>query len=125
MADRHRMNDATVTMLLKDKRDISTSSNNKNNNKKNKKKAAPKKKKKITLGPNGSTFFGFERTQNRVVYKANINDMNEDTPRLMLSKALLRRVPNIYITDEIEDMRLYIFSSIVVDVIKEQARLLI
>lgn len=124
MADRHRMNDATVTMLLKDKRDISTSSNDKNNNKKNKKKAAPKKKKKITLGPNGSTFFGFERTQNRVVYKANINDMNEDTPRLMLSKALLRRVPNIYITDEIEDMRLYIFSSIVVDVIKEQTEII-
>ena len=115
MADRHRMNDATVTILLKDKRNTPSSSGSKSSKKK-----PPPKKKKITLGPNGSTFFGFERTQNRVVYKANINDMNEDNPRLVISKALLRRVPNIYITDEVEDMRLYIFSSIVMSIIKEQ-----
>ena len=119
MADRHRMNDATVTMLLKDKRDAPVSTGSKSSKKK-----PPPKKKKITLGPNGSTFFGFESTQNRVVYKANINDMNEDNPRLILSKALLRRVPNIYITDEVEDMRLYIFSSIVMSIIKEQTEVM-
>jgi translation initiation factor eIF-2B subunit gamma len=121
MADRHRMNDATVTMLLKDKRDAqgNDDGDSSNNNNKKKKKTAPKKKKKIRIGPNGSTFFGFEGKQNRVVYKANINDMNEDTPRLMISKALLRRVPNIYVTDEIEDMRLYIFSSFVIDIVKD------
>ena len=81
-------------------------------------KKKPHRKKKITHGPNGSTFLGVESTGNRVVYKANINDMNEDNPRLVLSKALLRRVPNIYITDEVEDMRLYIFSSIVIIIVK-------
>ena len=52
-----------------------------------------------------------------VFYKTSINDMDEEHPKIVIPKALLRRRPNIYVTNEMEDVRLYIFSRRVLDVL--------
>jgi translation initiation factor eIF-2B subunit gamma len=115
MADIHRVRNSTVTMLLKDKRASKMTAAPSMGGKKGKDEKP--KRKRIRVGPNGATFFGFDRNGNRLFYKRSINDMDEETPKISIPKALLRRRPNIYITDEMEDVRLYIFSRRVLDIL--------
>ena len=48
-----------------------------------------------------------------------INDADLDGPNLTLPKAMLRRRPDIMVSTELVDMRMYIFSNWVIDYIVE------
>ena len=116
LADLHRTKQSTVTMLLKDLRASQVEKKTDKKSGKKKKDDKPKRK-KVKAGPDGPTFIGFDRNDNRVFYEKSINDMEEENPKIVVPKALLRRRPNIYVTDEMEDVRLYIFSRRVMDLL--------
>ena len=119
LADLHRTKQSTVTMLLKDLRASQVEKKTDKKSGKKKKDDKPKRK-KVKAGPDGPTFIGFDRNDNRVFYEKSINDMEEENPKIVVPKALLRRRPNIYVTDEMEDVRLYIFSRRVMDLLMAQ-----
>lgn len=94
LAGLHRVNDASVTMLLQD------------TNQRRK-------------GIDGVNFIATSDGDQRVLMM--VNDADLDDQELVVPKALLRRRPNLSITTTVNDLRTYVFARWVMDLIVERA----